>query len=540
MRTKQKSVVTLFVAMIIILMFTACTSVDAFITELDGLIMGYPVRRSSDYNGYDSSSVSSASTRSSRRSETSDSSKSTDFSDKSSASNSSNTSDFSSSSGTAVASNTTGSYSATAKAKVSANSNANQLSSNTFVGTPYTVLPAGTNGTAGRDWTYVLFGDWPQTIKAEWVTVDESQRVVVGAHTYFKGSDGYWYVKCVENGSSGYQGNGGFRYSDGTKVSLTGKTSKYFKVEPIKWRVVTTNYNGSGKKLLLAENALTAMNFYDHSFDDTDWGVRDNMISFYPEKSFRKLDNGDFIHHNNYEYSRVRAFLNGTSYWGYDSYHGTFNTNEEFVSRGFLQTAFTPELQAQIAVTHVDNGFESTGEEVPYADVDISRDDRRPADDVANASLLFDKYLYDFDTGTKTKKWCGFLCDDTDDKVFLLSAAEAVRSDYGFKEIAPRVNQSNVMSLFWSGVDYTWEDLMTTYKELIREMTDFAKANGVSHYEQEGVTSWTLRTPVYCPYYGSYGIAFDQTACAVDVFGGIEDVAVHEKGSGIVPALCIK
>jgi hypothetical protein len=80
---------------------------------------------------------------------------------------------------------------------------------------------------------------------------------------------------------------------------------------------------------------------------------------------------------------------------------------------------------------------------------------------------------------------------------------------------------------------------MTTYKELVREMTDFAKANGVSHYEQQGVTSWTLRTPQKGFYYGSYGIAFDQTAGEVDVFGGIEAVEVSDKRSGIVPALCI-
>ena len=50
-------------------------------------------------------------------------------------------------------------------------------------------------------------------------------------------------------------------YSDGTTVGKGGTSEKYFKVEPVKWRVLTDNY--SGKKLLLAEDILIAKRFDD-------------------------------------------------------------------------------------------------------------------------------------------------------------------------------------------------------------------------------------------------------------------------------------
>lgn len=95
------------------------------------------------------------------------------------------------------------------------------------------------NGTAGPDWTYVEFGDWPQTIKADDVTVDESISTEVGMFTYYMGSDGAWYAKIKENC---YRSN---HYSNGQSVASSFDNSyKYFKVEPIKWRVLTANYRG--------------------------------------------------------------------------------------------------------------------------------------------------------------------------------------------------------------------------------------------------------------------------------------------------------
>ena len=298
-----------------------------------------------------------------------------------------------------------------------------------FVGTPYTPLPAGTDGSVGTSGTYVLFGDWPQTIMAANVTVDESQVAYVGAFTYYKGSDGAWYVKILEDKASGYEGPNGFRYSDGSRVQYYYKKSyRYFKVEPIKWRILTNNYNGTGKKLLLAESALTSEmfceTFGDHShFENMDG----NHYSFTLDVTIRQLENGTYIHHNNYEHSRIRAFLNGIPYIQGDEniylkgLKPYTRVNEEFVGRGFLQTAFTPALQSKIAVTTVDNSSRQNS-----------------GLDLLQTLTALDRSLYDgtmyYERGEEHKRvyFPKLTSNNTNDKVFLLSPKEVTRKDYGF------------------------------------------------------------------------------------------------------------
>ncbi|MCR4713496.1 MAG: formylglycine-generating enzyme family protein [Treponemataceae bacterium] len=210
-------------------------------------------------------------------------------------------------------------------------------------------LSSGTDGTAGTTATYMYFGEFPQTIIASGVTVDESVSKVIGAFTYYYGSDGAWYVKQKE-----YAHAADYTYSDGTTVAQGGTSYKYFKVEPVKWRVLTTNYNGTGKKLLLAENILYNIYFYNSGQDH---GSSVNIT----------------VHANNYEHSRIRAYLNGIKY--------DINVEcKDFVGKGFVQTAFTSSVQDQIVNTTVMVG----------------------SDAIAN------------------------------NKVFLLSTEEASSSDYGF------------------------------------------------------------------------------------------------------------
>ncbi|MEE3410962.1 MAG: hypothetical protein VZQ47_03360 [Treponema sp.] len=128
-----------------------------------------------------------------------------------------------------------------------------------FMGTPYKDNNDGT----------VLFGDWPQTIKASSVNVSEikvNQQVVGGEggwFDYYLGSDGFWYVSQAENGyyeenvSSNYNKN----YSDGTQVGTGNSSSKWFKVEPIKWKVLVTDAFQGGKKLLHAQSILEGRRF---------------------------------------------------------------------------------------------------------------------------------------------------------------------------------------------------------------------------------------------------------------------------------------
>lgn len=281
----------------------------------------------------------------------------------------------------------------------------------TIKGTDYQVMPTGTDGTAGTEWTYVLFGDWPQTIKADNVEIYDEVSVQVGMFTYYMGSDGNWYVRQQEKA---YES--GYKYTDGSTVKQSSANSdKYFKVEPIKWRVLTDNY--SGKKLLLAENILAACQYYDNN-----------------------LNRNGSIYPNNYKESRIRAYLNGLSYNIKSVTNGTQTANGDFVNKGFLQTAFNETFHSSIEDTTVDNSASST------------------SDTSGSVSEALPKYC----------------CDDTIDKIFLLSEKEVTTSDYGFEGYRQ------------SGVGNT----------RIRMTTDFAKASGAAQSTTAGYGGeWWLRSP---------------------------------------------
>ena len=170
--------------------------------------------------------------------------------------------------------------------------------------------------------TYRELGTWPQKLKDDSVTVTEYEKKTVGIFTYYQGSDQNWYVK---------------------------KDGKYYKVEPIKWRVLSARCDG--KTLLLADSTLMDLEYH-------------------------KQDSGN---NNNYKDSEIRAWLNGD----------------------FFNTAFTDKEKKTIATTTVDNSERSTNMD-----------------------------------GGKECWWNNgknpYACENTDDKVFLLSAQEVTREAYGF------------------------------------------------------------------------------------------------------------
>ncbi len=171
----------------------------------------------------------------------------------------------------------------------------------------------GTQTINGVEYDIVTFGLYPQTVKATDVTINENETKAVGEFTYCKGSDGEWYVKIKEN-ASWYPHDGYLRYTDGSRVEEN-SGYKWFKVEPIKWRVLTANYNGTGFALLHAQNILIG-------------------------KRFQKYENSQMgrvkVGSDNYEYSEIRAWLND----------------------GFINAAFDSTQQGFIADTAVDNGCE--------------------------------------------------------------------------------------------------------------------------------------------------------------------------------------
>ena len=246
---------------------------------------------------------------------------------------------------------------------------------------------------------YILFGEYPQTIKSSDVMVGD----VADEDGYYLGSDGERYAKVV---ADPYDSD--YTFSDGSKV--TSGNTYYFKVEPIRWRILSES---DGSAFILADGII-ANKAYDNDS-------------------------------NNYKNSDIRAWLNGE----------------------FLNTAFGDVAQGLIETTEVDNSVYSTGySSNPYA------------------------------------------CENTFDKVFLLSYREVTNSAYGF-----------------SG-------------DTARQMTvsDYARSTGAimdTNSDYFGCGSWWLRSPCRGNLYARY-VGYDGYAGYVD-FGD-----VYYGDYGVVPAMNIK
>lgn len=308
-----------------------------------------------------------------------------------------------------------------------------------------TPIDAETGKSATKSSKYIYFGVFPRTVLASGstVTVDETASVTMGANTYYRGSDGNYYAKVKENCC--YSIN--YTYTDGTDVKQSGKNSyRYFKVEPIKWKVLTDSYNG--KSLLFAEDILTA------------------SVPYYKSSSDRTIG-GKTVYVNNYRYSTIRAYLNG-------KYESEDTQSTDYKNKGFLQTAFTGTAQAMIADTEVDNSKETTG---------------------------FSERTYATE----------YACENTTDKIFLLSLRESFNSTYGF----PAYDEHGLRNA------------------RIREATDYAKANNAFQNSSTGYYGgiWWLRSPS----------CYDSDYARVVFYDGDEYNCERVDGTkyGVVPALSI-
>ena len=169
------------------------------------------------------------------------------------------------------------------------------------------------DNTPSTNGKYILFGEYPQTIKDDSVTITET----TDSRGYYLGSDGYYYAKVT---ATPYGSNCKFT----TGSAVTKGTVYYFKVEPIRWRILTDE---GGRAFLLCDSVIANRCFYETPAKGT--GVK------------RMID-GKAVYANNYEYSSIRKWL-----------------NEEFYKNAFS------EMQRQlIAETTVDNSARSTNPNV--------------------------------------------------------------------------------------------------------------------------------------------------------------------------------
>lgn len=165
---------------------------------------------------------------------------------------------------------------------------------------PFVVIEDGASYTLYAQWSpyirlgnYILFGEYPQTIKANDVTITET----TDSRGYYLGSDGYYYAKVTATPYTS-----GYTFS--TNATVNSGTVYYFKVEPIKWRILEES---DGTALILCESIIANKRYAASS--------------------------------NNYMNSEIRAWLN----------------NE------FYNTAFSALQQELIQITNVDNSVYSTG-----------------------------------------------------------------------------------------------------------------------------------------------------------------------------------
>ena len=228
---------------------------------------------------------------------------------------------------------------------------------------------------------YIYFGEYPQTLKEESVNIISNTPDKDG---YYLGSDGERYAKVVAkpDSSSIYFNN---------KQQIIEGNTYYFKVEPIKWKILSVN----GIEYQLMTDLII------------------DCQQFNSSSSTRTID-GKTVYANNYEYSDIRKWL-----------------NEDFYNK-----AFTKALQSYINTTFVDNSLAST------------KDSSNP-----------------------------YTCNDTYDKVYLLSYKDITNSGYGF-----------------SSSLYTYD------KSRQKQLTDYAKAMGC--YMNKGADYYNngyywLRSPYY-------------------------------------------
>ena len=141
--------------------------------------------------------------------------------------------------------------------------------------------------------TYINYGKYPQTV------VSDNSLILALNNLIETNSEGYYKYEGNEYAklkATPYSSD--YKYSDDTRV-VSG-TTYYFKVEPIKWRVISNN---DGTIQLLSDYIL------DKQY-------------YHPNKNTRTIK-GKTIYSNNYEHSYIREWLNN------DFYNKAFGTLDQ-------------------------------------------------------------------------------------------------------------------------------------------------------------------------------------------------------------------
>lgn len=193
----------------------------------------------------------------------------------------------------------------------------------------YKDLPENTNGSGGCNSKYFLMGIYPQTIKPANVIIDESKSYQLFNLNCYAADDNCLYAKVPVSHLPAFGAPESYPYfSDGTKIK-EGK-AYYFRVEPIKWRIIDDKMN-----LAICEDILFPIPFATKC---------KNRIE-------RETEN--IIYSNNFEYSNIRSFCN--SYSG-DGLSFENSCTENWEEKGFSRYSFfMKETKEKIKKSRLDN-----------------------------------------------------------------------------------------------------------------------------------------------------------------------------------------
>lgn len=136
--------------------------------------------------------------------------------------------------------------------------------------------------TENTNGAYIFFGNYPQTIKESSVTVGTT----ANSDGYYLGSDNALYAK-IESARSGAAAGSYYTFSNGENI-IPGDTY-YFKVEPLKWRILDTVGNTA---YILCENTIGRTKFSNSNISNyEDSNLRAWLNTTFYEKAFSSFEN---------------------------------------------------------------------------------------------------------------------------------------------------------------------------------------------------------------------------------------------------------
>lgn len=284
-----------------------------------------------------------------------------------------------------------------------------------------------------RDGNYIYFGHWPQTCERDENVVAKLNEIAgtpplprdkTNPYNWesHEGTTYMWQKIVIYNGTkylgvqmNEYRASGiDALYDDITDNGYYRLNVYWFKYEPIKWRILTTSGNSA---FIMSDIALDFFSMQP----DRKSEIRGDLLAAYNNSP--GVPDGTYA--NNWEYSFIRSWLNETFY------------NEVF-----------NDLQKEIIkTTRLDNTARSCNpDEYP-------------------------KY-YGYAENAGKNKYAD-QCNDTDDKIFLLSLRDVTTTAYGFNK-----------------------DVLAEDPARNLQASDFAKFHGVSMGNtQKDYVTWYTRSP---------------------------------------------